>query len=81
MPQQHPNAILARNLRACRQERGWSQEVMAEKSGIHRTYIGAIERGERNVTLDTLNQLAHALGVRAAELIADVGGRVAKTAR
>lgn len=42
---------------------------MAEHCGLHRTYIGAIERGERNVTLDTLEQLADALGVSAAELI------------
>lgn len=44
---------------------------MAEKCGLHRTYVGAIERGERNVTLDTLKQLADALGVSAAELITE----------
>lgn len=71
MPQQHPNVLLARNLRALRRQRGWSQEVMAEECGLHRTYVGAIERGERNVTLDTLNLLAHALGVASAELISD----------
>lgn len=66
-----PNALLARNLRALRLARGWSQEKMAEKCGLHRTYVGAIERGERNVTLETLNTLALALGVSAAELIID----------
>jgi transcriptional regulator with XRE-family HTH domain len=71
MPQQHPNVLLARNLRALRKQRGWSQEVMAEECGLHRTYVGAIERGERNVTLDTLNLLAHALGVTSAELISE----------
>jgi len=70
MPQE-PNELLARNLRALRLARGWSQEKMAEKCGLHRTYVGAIERGERNVTLDTLNALAVALGVSAAELITD----------
>lgn len=75
MPQQHPNAILARNLRVLRCELGWSQEVMAERCGLHRTYVGAIERGERNVTLETLNELARALGVSAAELIAEVPDR------
>ena len=67
----HPNELLARNLHALRRSRGWSQEEMAEKCGLHRTYVGAIERGERNVTLETLNALALALGVSAAELIAD----------
>lgn len=71
MSQQHPNVLLARNLRALRKQRGWSQEVMAEECGLHRTYVGAIERGERNVTLDTLNLLARALGVRSAELISE----------
>ena len=66
-----PNDLLARNLRALRLARGWSQEKMAEKCGLHRTYVGAIERGERNVTLETLNALALALGVSAAELIID----------
>lgn len=71
MPQ-HPNEVLARNLRAFRLARGWSQERMAEKCGLHRTYVGAIERGERNVTLETLNALALALGVSAAKLITDI---------
>jgi transcriptional regulator with XRE-family HTH domain len=66
---QHPNELLQRNLRALRVARGWSQEVMAEKCGLHRTYIGAIERGERNVTLRTLQALARAFDVTAAELI------------
>ena len=66
-----PNDLLARNLRALRRARGWSQEKMAVKCGLHRTYIGAIERGERNVTLETLNALARPLGVSAAELIID----------
>jgi transcriptional regulator with XRE-family HTH domain len=44
---------------------------MAEECGLHRTYVGAIERRERNVTLDTLSLLAHALGVTSAELISE----------
>jgi len=44
---------------------------MAEKCGLHRTYVGAIERGERNITLATLKQLADALGVTSAELITE----------
>ncbi len=71
MPQQHPNTNLAINLRAMRLEHGWSQEELAERCGLHRTYVGAIERGERNVTLETLNDLASAFGVSAAELISE----------
>jgi len=46
---------------------------MAEKCGLHRTYIGAIERGERNVTLETLNDIATALGILPADLISERG--------
>jgi transcriptional regulator with XRE-family HTH domain len=79
MPQQHPNSLLAHNLRALRKSLGWSQEKMAEECGLHRTYIGAIERGERNVTLDTLKQMADALGVTSAELITEHLPKRAKT--
>lgn len=82
MPQQHPNTNLAVNLRAMRLARGWSQEELAERCGLHRTYVGAIERGERNVTLETLNDLASAFGVSAAELISENRpNRGAKTSR
>ena len=79
MPVSHPNSLLSRNLRALRKSRGWSQEKMAEECGLHRTYIGAIERGERNVTLDTLKQMADALGVTSAELITEYMPKRAKT--
>jgi transcriptional regulator with XRE-family HTH domain len=72
---------LARNLRVLRQGRGWSQEVMAERCGLHRTYVGAIERGERNVTLITLQEIAFALGVTAVELISEQPSKRAKPAR
>ena len=68
---QHPNDLLAKNLRFFRHALGWSQEKLAEKCGLHRTYVGAVERGERNVTLKTLNDLAVALGMSPAELIMD----------
>lgn len=68
---QHPNDLLAKNLRFLRHTLGWSQEKLAEKCGLHRTYVGAVERGERNVTLKTLNDLAVALGMSPAELITD----------
>ena len=48
---------------------GLSQEGLAEECGLHRTYIGAVERGERNITLGTLERIAGALRIRVADLI------------
>ena len=60
-----------RRLRALRAERELSQEALAELAGIHRTYVGSVERGERNVALDNIHALAAALGVSPARLVAD----------
>ncbi len=46
-----------------------SQEALAERVGVHRTYVGSLERGERNVSLINILKLAAALGVDAAELV------------
>ena len=62
-------AALAAKLRAFREARGMSQERLADLCGLHRTYIGAVERGERNVTLSTLEVLASVVGVSVAELL------------
>lgn len=51
------------NLRRYRLERGLSQEVFAEKLGVHRTYMGGVERGERNLTLKSLESIAERLGL------------------
>jgi transcriptional regulator with XRE-family HTH domain len=61
-------ATLAANLRKMRLERNLSQEALADLAGIHRNYLGGIERCERNVGLDNLHKLATALGVAVAEL-------------
>ena len=60
-----------RRLRAFRLELGLSQEALADLAGIHRTYVGSVERGERNVALDNINALADALGVSPAVLVDD----------
>jgi transcriptional regulator with XRE-family HTH domain len=60
---------LGANLRALRLKRGLSQEAMADLLGIHRTYIGGLERGERNVTLRTVERLAVQLDVEPRELL------------
>ncbi len=58
-------------MRALRQERGLSQEALADLAGIHRTYVGSVERGERNIALDNIWALADALGVSPARLVDD----------
>lgn len=63
------NQVVASNLRRFRKELGISQEELAEKCGLHRTYIGAIERSERNITLQTLEKLAESLGVSPHDLL------------
>ncbi|MBZ0270356.1 helix-turn-helix domain-containing protein [bacterium] len=57
------NRTLAKNIRLLRADLELSQEGLAERCSVHRTYIGAIERGERNITLNTLQRIADALGV------------------
>ena len=57
------------NLRKIRIERGFSQEEFAEVCGLHRNYLGGIERGERNITLDTLSQIADAIDVSPIQLL------------
>ena len=57
------HAVIARNVRRLRKARGLSQEALAEECGYHRTYVGGIERSERNITIATLEALAGALSV------------------
>jgi transcriptional regulator with XRE-family HTH domain len=66
-----PNQTVAANLKRLRAMKAWSQEALADRCGLHRTYIGAIERGERNITLNTLFNLANAFGVPSAELLTE----------
>ncbi|MEK6608072.1 MAG: helix-turn-helix transcriptional regulator [Myxococcota bacterium] len=61
-------ARFGRRIRELRTKRGWTQEVLAAKAGKHWTYIGGIERGERNPTLDVIEDLAQALGVPVSHL-------------
>ena len=58
-----------RNLRAYRLERKFSQEELAEVSGLHRTYISGLESGARNPTITVVDQIAKALGVTASALL------------
>jgi transcriptional regulator with XRE-family HTH domain len=60
---------LATQLRSLRAERGLSQEGLAELAALHRTYVGSIERRERNVSLDNVERLAAALDVDIVDLL------------
>lgn len=60
---------VGRNIRSYRQKMGLSQEAFAEVLGIHRTYMGGLERGERNLTLRSLERIAEQMGVEVEELM------------
>jgi transcriptional regulator with XRE-family HTH domain len=62
-------ALVAWNLRRLRVKRGISQEALAVDAGVDRSYVGRIERGLENPTVETLDRFATALGVLAAELL------------
>ncbi|TDL93352.1 XRE family transcriptional regulator [Macrococcus brunensis] len=57
------------NIAQSRRSRGWSQEDLAFECGLHRTYIGGIERGERNITILNLFKIASALEVDMSEIL------------
>lgn len=57
------------NLRRLRTRQGLSQEAFAVEIGFHRTYVGGVERGERNLTLQSVERLADILGVEPLELL------------
>lgn len=59
-------------MRKLRSEQGYSQEGFALRVGLHRTYVGNIERGEKAVTIVTANKLAGALGLTLADLFAEL---------
>lgn len=68
-------AILAANIRAFREAKNLSQEDFADICDLHRTYVGSVERGERNVTLSTLEVFASVMGISVPQLLT---GKVSK---
>jgi transcriptional regulator with XRE-family HTH domain len=66
---QNSKAALGATVRDLRLKLGYSQEALAERAELHRTYIGGIERGERNVSLENIVRLAHALRVSPSQLL------------
>ena len=57
------------NVRKIRHSKNMSQEQLANKAGVHRTYIGMIERAEKNITLENIEKIAKALSVDLKDLI------------
>ena len=60
--------LTGERIRILRKERGWSQEELGDKADLHHTYVGAVERGEKNASIDTLDKIAGALGVEMIDL-------------
>lgn len=62
-------ALFGSNVRLLRLKIGLSQEELAGRAGLHRTYLGSVERGERNVSIDNMEKIAVALSTRLADLV------------
>ena len=75
MAKQDLRDVLADNIRAYRQKNGVSQDEFAAQCGVHRTYVGSVERCERNVTLATLELFAKAMGCSVPELLSSRKGK------
>jgi transcriptional regulator with XRE-family HTH domain len=65
-----PVAQFSQVLRQLREERGWSQEQLAERADLNRSYVGEVERGQATPSLITLSKLAVALEIRLSSVIA-----------
>ena len=67
-----PRKKFGERIRILRRQTGWSQEELAAACGLHRTYVGAVERGERNVSLVNIVRLARALRAKPGDLMEDI---------
>lgn len=68
-------SVFAANMHRLRVAKGWSQERLADICGLHRTYIGSVERAERNISIDNIEAIANALEVPAHELLRESSKR------
>jgi transcriptional regulator with XRE-family HTH domain len=69
VPPTDPRAVFGKQVRKLRLQQGLSQEKLAELAGLHRNYVGGVERGERNIALLNIVALAHALKVKPGKLL------------
>ena len=65
----NPRMLFGQRIAALRRARGWSQEHLAVRAGLHRTYIGRVERAEQNISLDNIFKIATALQVQPSDLM------------
>jgi transcriptional regulator with XRE-family HTH domain len=65
-------AVLGKRVRELRSKNGFSQESFADHCGLHRTYMGGIERGEHNLTIETVMTISTGLGMTMSELLAGI---------
>jgi transcriptional regulator with XRE-family HTH domain len=63
--------VFARNLRTLRKAQRLSQEALADRAGLDRTYVGSVERSERNISIDNMERLSKALKCRLMDLLSD----------
>jgi transcriptional regulator with XRE-family HTH domain len=63
-------AVVARNLRVLRKQKGFTQEELADRASINRNYVGQIEREEKSPTVDVIEKLSNALGRKPVDLLA-----------
>jgi transcriptional regulator with XRE-family HTH domain len=68
-------AVVARNLRVLRKQKGFTQEALADIAGINRNYVGQIEREEKSPTIDVIEKLSTSLGVAASALLLGPRGK------
>jgi len=66
---ENPQKLFGQNLRKLRKAKGWSQEQFADKVQLDRTYVGSVERGERNISLVNITRISETLGISASELL------------
>jgi transcriptional regulator with XRE-family HTH domain len=64
-------AKLGTTIQRLRKVKGYSQESFADEVGVHRTYMGSVERGEKNISLQNIERIAKALGVQPSDLLRD----------
>ncbi|MBA4418535.1 MAG: XRE family transcriptional regulator [Syntrophus sp. (in: bacteria)] len=64
--------LIGNRIRELRKQQGLSQEELGEKAELHHTYVGAVERGEKNCSIDTLQKIANGLEIEIPELFVDL---------
>jgi transcriptional regulator with XRE-family HTH domain len=71
-PRERNARVLGQRIREARESKGWTQELLGFHTGLDRSYVGSVERGERNPNFRTLVRIARALEVTVASLVADL---------